>query len=120
MVNVHDVIIIFKLFNEKSHKLDIFLSVKRYVVRRNLGLFCRKQCISRRLDSVLYRIKVVGLGVYLENLSLCGKILSACLKRGFHKLILVDITVFVRNNDKSLLATEIRHATRLTHISVVL
>ena len=56
----------------------------------------------------------------IENLSLSGKILCSCLKSGLHELILVDVSVLVGDNDKSLLTEQIGHTARLSHVAMVL
>ena len=120
MIYVHHVIIVLKMLDKKVHKLLVVIVINRYVGRRYLVLLCRRNNESRRLDSFLDRIKIVGLGLNLKNLSLGSKVLSARLKRKLHKLILVNVAVLVRNDNYSLFGEKVTNATRLTHIAVIL
>ena len=50
MINVHNVIIVLKLFNEKAHELDVVLVIEGYVVGGDLGLFRRQDLVACALQ----------------------------------------------------------------------
>ena len=119
VVNVHYVVVVFKLFDKQSHKLAVVLTFKVHGRIGYLFLIGGLDLISRRLESIGNIVNVLRLGVDDINSVISLEIGGSRFKRGLHQLVLVDLAVFVGNDDNALFAEHEADASALTEITVI-
>ncbi len=119
MINVHNVIVLFELFDEKIHKLDIIFALESNGCGCLLGLVCGKDLVACCSEIFLNAVNIVGFGGDDENIPLCLEVCSACFESLLHQLIFVNVAVLVIDNDLTDVGKEVANATGLTHVAVV-